>query len=167
MGLNGKSGFTAMEVMITLIVISIITAVVMKPVTGVLQRLKLQNSADGIKHMILNARMRAVSNAQRHCGVVFRVHTASSINDTIFAFLEKNPPDNLYTKGVDSLYGKPFVLEKKYKINSAIPPGYPSVVVFRGDGSANVSAKLALSLNSFMDTVDILASTGRVKVKTQ
>ena len=42
--------------------------------------------------------------------------------------------------------------------------GFPSVVVFRGDGSANASAKVVLKRKGMEDTVDVLASTGRIKV---
>jgi hypothetical protein len=36
--------------------------------------------------------------------------------------------------------------------------------VFRSDGSAIASGKVALTLKGFKDTLDVLASTGRVKV---
>jgi hypothetical protein len=70
----------------------------------------------------------------------------------------------LYEKGVDSLYLAPFVISKnRDKISMSIPTGFPSVIVFRGDGSANASARIVLSLKAFKDTVEVLASTGRVR----
>jgi prepilin-type N-terminal cleavage/methylation domain-containing protein len=167
MGLDSKSGFTAMEVMISLIVVAIVTSLVMKPVTGILQRMKLQNTAEGVKHLLLNARMRAVSNSQRHCGVVFQLDPNPLIDDKVFAFMDESPFDNIYTKGKDTPYGNAFIIPKKYRIKASIPKNFPTVVVFRADGSANSSAKLALTLNNFIDTVDVLASTGRVKVKVK
>ena len=164
LALNGRNGFSALEILVALVVIAVLTSLSIKPVTGLLQRIKLQNSAEGIKHLILNARMRAVANPNTHCGVVLRMHASTTIDDTVFAFLEDNPPDFIYKAGKDSLYGDPFVVEKKYKITSLIPGGYPNVFVFRGDGSCNLSAKLVLSMNAYHDTVTVLASTGKVKV---
>ncbi len=162
----GMRGFTALEIMVALVVISILSAASVPPIMALLQKIKLQNSADGIKHLILNARMRAVSNAYKHCGVVFRSHASATVDDSVFAFLESNPPDYIYTAGQDSLYGKPFVIEKKYQLALTIPTG-DSAIVFRGDGSANVSVKLVVTLKNFVDTVKVLASTGKVKLVTR
>lgn len=134
---------------------------------GLIQRIKLQSAANGMKHMIMTARLRAVANPDRHCGVVFRLHGTGPANDSVFAFLETSPADKLYTKGRDSLYLAPFVVNRKDRIVTGIPAGYPSVIVFRGDGSATASAKIVLTLGSLQDTVDVLASTGRVKVVTR
>lgn len=153
--------------MVALVVISLLTAMAIRPLTALLQKIKLQNSADGIMHLLLNARSRAVSNAYRHCGVVFLIHTSPTVNDTVFAFLDKSPPDYVYAAGQDSLYGTPYIVDKKYKIVSKIPPGYPSTIVFRGDGSADVSMALVMTLNNFEDTVKVLASTGKAKVKVK
>lgn len=153
-----------MEIMIVFIVIAVMSGFAVKPVSGLIQRIKLKNAADGIKHHIVNARVKAMADTQRRCGVVFRVHPGAAINDTIQSFLDKAPSDNIYTAGVDSLYLSPHVIRKdRDKIEISIPQGYPSVIVFRGDGSANASARLVLTLNAFKDTVDVLASTGRVR----
>lgn len=157
------SGFTALEVLVAIVVIGIATGVCIRPLSALLQRIKLQGAADNLKHYILNARVRAVSNSDRHCGLVFRVHAAPK-DDSVFAFLEDNPPDNNYTKGRDSLYLSPFVINKSDGISSSIPPGFPGLIVFRGDGSATASAKIVLTLNGIEDTVSVLASTGKVKV---
>lgn len=159
---RGNQGFTVTEILATVVVISILAAFSVKPVMALLEKIKLQNSANGIKHLILNARMRAVSNAQRHCGVVFKVNPTG--NDTVFAFLETNPPDNIYTAGQDSLYGKPFIIESKSKIAMTVPTAFPTSIVFRGDGSANLSARIVVTLKTFVDTVKVLASTGKVKL---
>ncbi len=155
---------TAIEIIIAVAVLLIVSAVCVKPLAGLMHRLKIQNAADGMKHYILNARLRAVSNPDRHCGVVFRFHPGNTWDDTLFAFLDRNPPDKLYVQGQDSTYLAPLVIQKQDKIAITIPAGYPSVVTFRGDGSASGSAKIALSLKGFQDTLDLLASTGRVKV---
>jgi type II secretory pathway pseudopilin PulG len=152
---------------VALVIISILSALAVKPVMGLLQKIKLQNSANGIKHLILNARMRAVSNAYKHCGVVIRANASATVDDTVFAFLESNPPDYIYTAGHDSLYGHPFVIEKKHQLSLTVPAGFPTTIVFRGDGSAHVSARLVVTLKNFVDTVKVLASTGKVKLVVQ
>lgn len=169
--LKKARGFTIMEILVVLAVISILGAISIKPLSGFLQRIKLQNAANGIKYTLLNARVRAMSNSYRHCGVVISLHASTTINDSVFAFLDKPPYNstnplgwNLYNKGVDSLYGQPFVVEKKNKITTVIPSGSPSVIVFRGDGSANATGLLVLTLGNFQDTVKVLASTGKAKV---
>jgi Tfp pilus assembly protein FimT len=162
--LNKHSGFTTFEIMIAAVILAILAAVLVRPVSGLIERIKLQNAAEGLKHFILNARVRAVSNSEQHCGIVLRIHSSATVDDTAFAFLDKNPPDNNYVAGQDALYLKPYVISKRKKMTTAIPAGFPSVFIFRGDGSANQSVKLAMTMGKFKDTVDVLASTGRVKV---
>lgn len=159
-----ESGFSAMELIVVIIVIGVMAGLAVKPLTGMILRIRLENAADGVKHHIMNARVKAMADPQRHCGVVFILGGASAVNDTVRAFLDKNPGDNLYVKGVDSTYLAPFLISRKRdKISMSIPSGFPSTIVFRGDGSANASAKIVLTLNAFKDTVEVLASTGRVR----
>jgi hypothetical protein len=141
----------------------VLAAVSAKPLIGLYHGIKLKGASDGIKQVLLNARMRSMANPDRQCGVVFRFTSSTAIEDSIFAFLD-NVPDKLYVQGRDSLYLSPMVLKVRDGITAAIPAGFPSVVVFRGDGSANASAKVVLSRKGMVDTVDLLASTGRIKV---
>jgi prepilin-type N-terminal cleavage/methylation domain-containing protein len=162
--LKKQSGFTHLEIIVAVIVIGVLAAVAVKPIRGFLERLRMQNAAEGMKHFILNARVRAVSNPNRHCGIVIRLHSNPSIDDTLFAFFDKNPPDYHFVSGEDELYAAPLVIPKRGKLVSTVPSGFPTEFVFRGDGSANQSAKIVLNMGAFRDTVDLLASTGRVKV---
>lgn len=150
--------------MAVVIVIGVLSALVVKPLQGLMNRIKLQSAANGMKHALMNARLRAVANPDRQCGVVFRLHGSPTMDDSVFTFLERNPPDKLYVRGQDSLYLAPFVVKKVDQVVSSIPTGFPSVVVFRGDGSASASARVILSLKGLSDTLDVLASTGRVRV---
>lgn len=159
-----EKGFSFLQTVLALLVLGIVAAVSVKPMSGLIQRIKLQTAANSMKHVIQNARLRAVANPERQCGVVFRFHGTPAVNDTVFAFLESNPSDKLYTKGKDSLYLAPFILKTKQGISAKVPAGYPTVLVFRGDGSASASAKVVLTIGTMVDTLDVLASTGRVKV---
>ncbi|MBW8889087.1 MAG: hypothetical protein JF616_15140 [Fibrobacteres bacterium] len=161
----GSAGYTVMQVVMTVCVILILSAITAKPLSGLVRRIRVQNAADGMKHFLLNARMRAVASPDRHCGVVFKFHAAGSLlDDSVFAYLDANPPDNHFVAGTDQLYLSAFVIPRKQSITIAVPAGLPTEVVFRGDGSATVSAKVTLTLKGFKDTLDVLASTGRVKV---
>jgi prepilin-type N-terminal cleavage/methylation domain-containing protein len=158
-----QRGFSVIEVAAVALVVAIVSAFAVKPISGLLQRLKLESAAEGMKQVIQNARMRAVANPDRQCGVVIRAKGTSSAPDSIFSFLDVTA-DKVYVRGRDSLYLAPFVIKGSDKIVVSIPGVYPSVIVFRGDGSASASAKVVLTLNGMQDTVDVLASTGRVKV---
>jgi Tfp pilus assembly protein FimT len=156
-----------MQLVITVCIILILSTITARPLGGLIRRIRVQNAADGIKHFLMNARMRAVSSPDRHCGVAFRFHAAGSkFDDSVFAFLDTSPGDNLYTPGVDQLYLSAYVIPRKQAITAvmAVPSGLTGEVLFRGDGSATASVKVALNLKGFLDTVDVLASTGRVKV---
>jgi hypothetical protein len=128
-----------------------------------LDNIKLKRSADAVKHLILNARVRSVANPERLCGVVFRVQGAAGADDTVFSFLDA-VPDRRYEAGSDQAYLAPLVVRRSEGIRATVPPGYPRILLFRGDGSATASTRLVLSLGSRSYTVDVLASTGRVKV---
>src|SRR3954470_12921734 len=93
----GSAGWTMMQVVMTVCIILILSAVTARPLSGLVRRIRVQNAADGMKHFIMNARMRAVASPDRHCGVGFRFHAAGSLlNDSVFAFLDANPGDNHY-----------------------------------------------------------------------
>ena len=165
--LNKKHGFTAVEILFVVVLIGILTALAVKPVTGLLQRIKIQNAADGVRRLLLNARVRAVSNSQRHCGVSFVLSngTAPTDYDYAFAFFDQAPPnaDNVYNVG-DTLYGAKFKVSRGDKIKMTLVPATTADIVFRGDGSANTGLNIVLTLNNYVDTVNVLPSTGRVKV---
>lgn len=162
--LNQQAGFSFLQTVLAIVVIAVVAAVSIKPLNGLLQRIKLQTAANGIKHMVQNARIRSMANPDRPAGVVFRFHGNTSIPDSVFTFLESSPPDKIYTRGRDSLHLAPFIIKTGQGVVPTIPGGFPSVVVFRGDGSASSSVKVVLTINTMQDTLDVLASTGRVKV---
>lgn len=160
--MENKRGFTFLETLVVVVLVGVMAGLAVKPLKGLVQRIKLQNAANGIKHTIMNARLRAVANPNRLCGVELRLGRPGK-KDSVFAFLEKNPSDKLYKKGEDSLYLAPFVIDSTSKVVARVVSG-SSVIVFRGDGSATASTRLTLSLGNMVDTLDVLASTGRVKV---
>ena len=158
-----EGGWSFLETAVVIIVVGVMASLAAKPLNGLMMRIKLQGAANGIKHVLLNARLRAVANPDLQCGVVFRLTASPAVNDTVFAFFDATP-DKVYVRSNDSLYLSPFIVKGKDKITTSIPAGFPTTIVFRGDGSANVSARIVLTLKGMTDTVDVLASTGRVRV---
>jgi Tfp pilus assembly protein FimT len=152
-----------MEMLVVVGIFALLSALAIKPMNGWLDSIKAKQVGDGLKNYLLLARSRAIANPARHCGVAFIVHPASSpLDDSAIAFFDKVPTNNVYNKGVDSVYSKPYVFNKKDSVSVATQGS--SVIVFRGDGSANISLKAVVTTKSFRTTVDVLASTGRVKV---
>lgn len=157
-----------MEMIVVVGIFALLAALSIKPMNAWLERIKAKQAGDGLKHYLLLARSRAIANPARHCGVALIVHPPSSpLDDSAIAFFDKAPTNNLYDKGVDSVYSKPYVFKKKDSVSVSIPTPYPSVIVFRGDGSANISMKAVVTMKKIRTTVDVLASTGRVKVVKQ
>ena len=164
MTLKKSNGFSLLEVMIVILLIGIMGAFSVRPTKGYLQRIRLQNAAEGLKHYLLTTRSRATSNSFLHAGMVFQVNSSPTC-DSAYAFIDQSKPtNNAYDQGTDSLYKQGIEFKDKFGIQMTIAGGFPSVIVFRGDGSANASTKVVLTLGSFEDTVDVLASTGRVRV---
>ncbi len=162
MARTGSKGFSLLEIIVVVALIGIMSAIAVKPIRGLIQRIRIQNAAEGIKHYVKTARSRAISNAMLHCGVQF-INAAGTTPDTVFAFLDnKNPSAYAYTAGQDSLYLKPYVLLNGIQLSIA---SGTSPIVFRADGSANTSIKVVFTLGTMVDTLDVLASTGRVMVK--
>lgn len=158
-------GFTAFEVLIALVVVSLIAALSAKPLTEYVRRIQAKNAFEGAKHYMILARSRAIANPGKHCGVDFRLYASNSKHDdSAIAFFDLNA-NKVYDVGKDSVYGKPFILKKSEKLTAKAQASSPKVIVFRGDGSANASMKIDLALGKVQATLDVLASTGRVKVE--
>lgn len=163
-----ENGFSFLEVLVVVVVFGLLSALAIKPMSNWLQRIKAKQAGDGLKHYLLMARSRAIANPARHCGVAFIIHPPpSKLDDSAIAFFDKVPTNNLYNPGVDSVYSKPYVFRKKDSVFAAIPNPFPKAIVFRGDGSANTSIQVVVTMKKFKTTVDVLASTGRVKVVKQ
>lgn len=167
-GLAGKPiqphGFTAIEILGAVTLLLILGALSIKPLSGYIQFLRAKSAADGLKHYLILVRSQAIANPSRHCGVAFRLHGKNSpLDDSVIAFFDV-PADMAYDPKKDPPYSKPYVLSRRDKVYAEIPNPFPSVLVFRGDGSAQASLKLNLYLKQFESTLDVLASTGRVKV---
>ena len=72
--LPGEAGLTLIQLATAVTVLVVMCAVTARPLANVFTRIRLQNSAEAIKHILMNARSRSISSPDRHCGVVFALH---------------------------------------------------------------------------------------------
>jgi prepilin-type N-terminal cleavage/methylation domain-containing protein len=159
---RGNHAFTALELVVAVVLVAILTALAVRPGMAFLARIKMNNAVNAVKQVIINARSQAVANPMLHCGVAVKIHSGT-VADSILSFFDKSvPPNNLYNPGADPLYQRPYALRPADGVQ--IISAAPGTILFRGDGSANMSAKIVLKFRQMEDTLDILASTGRVKV---
>lgn len=156
----GNKGLTLLEVTMALIVLGIMCAFAFSPLRGFLRGIDFRNSGDNIKRLIQTAQSRAMANPNVHVGVYF--DRASKPNKA-FLFQDKaNPSAYSYDGASDPGYLQPEVLKKGIVFQAL--PGFPDEVIFRGDGSAWKSMKILITDGTRMDTLDVLASTGRVRL---
>ncbi|MDB5050159.1 MAG: hypothetical protein JWO30_3230 [Fibrobacteres bacterium] len=153
-------GMTLLEICVALAVIGILAALSVNPMKNYLRRLDFRNSCQNIKRLIQTAQSKAMANPNLHIGVYFDL---GATPNKAFLFEDKiNPAAYNYDGSGDSPYLQPEVLKKKSVFRAL--PGYPDEVVFRGDGSAWKSFKIVVTDGTLNDTLDVLASTGRVRL---
>jgi prepilin-type N-terminal cleavage/methylation domain-containing protein len=153
-------GFTLLEISLVLAVIGILALLSAHPMKNYLRRLDFRSSSRNIKRLIQTGQSKAMANPNLHIGVFFDL--TGSPNQA-FLFQDRINPQSYQYDGIgDSLYLQPEKLKKGITFTALA--GYPDEVVFRGDGSAWKSLKIILTDGILSDTLDVLASTGRVRV---
>ncbi len=157
---QAENGFTVLEISIAVIVVGLMAALGIHPMQNYLHRLEFKNSSQNIKHLIQTAQSKAMANPNMHIGVYF---DRSVTPNRVQLFLDQtNPATYQYDGASDPPYLAPTVL--KTGTGFQLLPGYPDEIIFRGDGSAWKSMKIVLTNGTLQDTLDVLASTGRVRV---
>lgn len=149
-------GFSILEVVVTLIVIGVLAAVARNPMRTYLQRLEFNKTVDNVKHLIMTCQSKAMANPNLHVGIWFGDSTAVPFQD------KGNPSVYEYDKNADPAYMSPANLKRGVRLQKL--PGYPDEIIFRGDGSAYKSLRIVVTDGVLRDTLDVLASTGRVRV---
>lgn len=151
-------GFTLVEICVAVGILGILALLVKNPMQKYLKRLEFNRSVDNVKHLIQACQSRAMANPNLHIGVWF-----DDANHKAVPFQDKgNPSLYQYDAASDPAYMQPAVLTRGVKIKRLT--GYPPEIVFRGDGSAYKSLKVVITDDVLKDTLDVLASTGRVRV---
>ncbi len=158
--LKNEKGFTLIEISVTVILIGLLALLSKNPMKNYLRRLEFQNSVKNIKRLIQTAQSRAMANPNVHVGVFF--DTTSNAQKAL-VFIDKTDPTTYsYSGSSDPTYLQPEVLKKGTSFQTL--SGYPPEIIFRADGSAYKSLKIILTNSILKDTIDVLASTGRVRI---
>lgn len=153
-------GFTILEVGLAVVLLSIACALAFIPMRNYLRNIEFKNSGQNIKRLIQTAQSKAMANPNVHIGIYF---DRSKTPHKAFLFQDKaNPSGYEYDGASDPPYLQPEVLKRGVKFETL--PGQPDEIIFRGDGSAWKSMKICLSDGTRRDTLDVLASTGRVRL---
>lgn len=160
MKVEQENGYTLLEITVVVAIVGIMALLTVHPMRNYLRRLEFKNSSQNIKHLIQAAQSKAMANPNMHIGVYFDLSTTPN---RVLTFQDKtNPTTYQYDGNADPAYLAPEPL--KQGTSFQLLAGYPDEIVFRGDGSAWKSLKIVLTNGTLKDTLDVLASTGRVRV---
>jgi prepilin-type N-terminal cleavage/methylation domain-containing protein len=156
---RNNKGFTMVEIMVIVVVIAIIAALTLPSFGNVMDRLKLKTAGRDIVSALRFARSAAVSQKDQF-GVYFNQNAR---NFLIFKDIA-NPASFTFDLGADSVI-KIIQLPKNVNFGYTSIPG--PAIIFKPNGSSYISGQVYLSsygqYNGYL-TVDVLGSTGRVKI---
>ncbi len=165
--LKRSQGFTLKEIMVVVAIIGILTAAAKPSVKNLYLSYKYQNAENAVKHLVQTARSRAIANPSVHYGVHLDLN---SVPQKVFLFADTDSPSSNQWSANDKAYLQPYSLP--INISISIPTNKGSLssdLIFRGDGSAFLPFEVVIvaslsSTKSLEDTLDVLPSTGRIKV---
>ncbi len=157
---NNSRGLTLLEVSVVVAVVGILAMLGVNPMKNYLRGIDFRNSCENIKRLIQTGQSRAMANPNIHIGIYF--DRGSTPNKAFLFQDKKNPTDYSYDGVADPGYLQPEVLKKGITFQPI--PGQPDEIIFRGDGSAWQSMRICLTDGNRKDTLDVLASTGRVRL---
>lgn len=163
-GLRARAhGFTVVQLVVAIAVVGILGAFAKPMVQSISAVFKQRAAVAAIKQTLIAARTRAMSNPTVNCGVYFEL---TGMKRKVGMFEDTHDPASFtYNAAQDKRYRQP--VELAAGVTLSIPPStpnYPNAVIFRGDGSAHLSSRVVVATGFRRDTIDVLASTGRVKV---
>jgi hypothetical protein len=148
-----------MEAMVAVVIVIALACLAKPPMARYIKTLEQKNAVLGVRKLMQTARSRAMANPSVHCGVYFDVNARPP---RAFLFADTYAPGSYaYDAGKDKPYLAPFTLPKGSSLSVAAD--YPGSLVYRGDGSAYLSAKVIVRSPGLSDTLDVLASTGRIR----
>ncbi len=155
--IRGSKGFTLIEVVIVAVIISIISAIAIPRFGKVMTGLKLKTTGRNVTSALRLARSNAVSQ-KRPFGVYFDID-----NRQYTLFEDKvNLSSHTYDLGDSAMS----VVTLPENVNFGYASFINSAVIFFPNGSASSSGMVDLWSYDIYDylMVDVLASTGRVKL---
>lgn len=158
--LNTTTGFTLIEVMIVVVIIGIFASMAGPSFSNYIPKMKLRADAREKTNFLRQARSRAISENSQY-GIYFNDDTNS------IAFFKDivSPETATYDEDGDSLVQDIILCETNVIFDNSTLSN--DVVVFFSNGSASTSGQIDL-LNPEINesfTINILASTGRIKLQ--
>lgn len=150
--------FTLVELVIVLAVLGVLAITLRNPMKDYLRRVEFNNTVDHVKRLIQTCQTRAMTNPNLHIGLWFDFKGGRAV-----PFQDQaNPSLYQYDGAGDPAYLQAAQLKRGVRFLPVA--GFPDVVIFRGDGSTYRSLKVVVTDGVLKDTLDVLASTGRVRV---
>jgi Tfp pilus assembly protein FimT len=143
-----------MEIVVVVAIALVLATLAVPSFATFIKNLRLQSTENTIKRQLMAAKIRALANPLVHCGVYL------DESRTRIFFDQDN--SGTYNSG-DITYQAPFDFPEG--ITLEVPTGYFPEIIFRGNGSASLSGKAIVSNSARADTIEVLASTGRIRVK--
>lgn len=155
---DGTEAFTLVELVVAVSVIGILAITLRNPMKDYLRRMEYNNTVDHIKRLIQTCQTKALANPNLHIGLWFDFKSGRAV-----PFQDRtNPSFYQYDGAGDPAYLQPAQLKRGVRFLQV--KGFSDAIVFRGDGSAYRSFKVVVTDGVLKDTLDVLASTGRVRV---
>ena len=151
------------EVVVAIAIAGIAAVLAVPNFLQLVEKTKLTTTANTIKRQILMARMRAIADPYKHCGVAVDVNKQKT-----YVFFDTLNTYALTTTDTVDKYAGIYIMPKG--ITMSIPTGgsgiQNSCVVFRGDGSAKYGGSVQVTNKyNVIKTINVVASTGRVRVQ--
>ena len=155
----GKRGFTMLEMMIIIVIIGILASIAAPSFFNWIPQMKLKSDARMSLNYLRQVRAQSVAKNSQF-GVYF-----DRENRLIYVFQDcDNPAGSIYTPGLDSLLEAPVSFDSDVILSNCTFQN--DTVIFYPNGSASSSGEILLqnSGGATVYSVDVLASTGRVKM---
>ncbi len=157
---NNSKGVTLIELVIVVVIISVVAAMAIPQFSRVVPRLEFKSASRDVVSDLRLARSLAIAQRTQF-GLYF-----NSVQDQYIIFKDLVNPDAFTFEAGDSVI-RIVTLDQNLSISSCSFTNY--AIIFKPDGSASTTGDVVVGYNQGGDlaNVNVLASTGRVKLTYQ
>lgn len=158
-----RAGYTLVEMLLVVTIMGVLAMFAVPFGYRFVKHMQLWGATNTIKKQLQMARMRALADPYKHCGVYFKMTPTTSQSTQVF--IESGTYNNAFDDpGVtDKIVAAEQPLPGGVTFSWDVQPSTADVIMFRGDGSAKYSGTLAVTDGLNTRHIDVLASTGRIK----